>query len=140
LKIQIFYDNIDFRVKSWRKIKTLLMKVISEEDKVSGDLNFIITDDVSLKKINKQFLQHNYFTDVISFDNSTGNEVSGEVYISFDTVKINAINYNVSLRQEILRVMVHGVLHLCGYNDSTEKERSQMKMKEEYWLNVFDSM
>jgi probable rRNA maturation factor len=140
LKIQIFYDNIDFRVKGWRKIKVLLCKVISEEDKVSGDLNFIVTDDVSLKEINKQFLQHNYFTDVISFDNSTGNEVSGEVYISFDTVKINAINYNVSLSREILRVMVHGVLHLCGYNDSTEKDRSQMKRKEEYWLNVFESM
>jgi len=138
--MHIFYDNLDFRIKNWRKTKALLYKVISEEGKVSGDLNFIVTNDVSIKEINKQFLQHNYYTDVISFDNSMEHEVSGEVYISLDTIKINAVNYNVSLKQEIFRVMVHGVLHLCGFNDSTEKERGEMRRKEDYWLKVFDSI
>jgi probable rRNA maturation factor len=138
--MRVFYDNINFRIKGWRKIRELLDKVISEEGKVSGDLNFIITNDVSLKEINKQFLQHNYFTDVISFDNSIENEISGEVYISLNTVKMNSINYNVSLRQEILRVMVHGVLHLCCYNDNTEEERGEMRKKEDYWLNTYDQM
>lgn len=138
--MHIFYDNTDFRIRSWKKIKVLLDKVISEEGKVSGDLNFIITNDVSLREINKQFLQHNYFTDVISFDNSVENVVSGEVYLSVDRVKINSVNYNVSFRQEVLRVMVHGVLHLCGYDDSTEVERKHMKSREDYWLTVFDSL
>lgn len=140
MSIQIFYDRIDFRVKGWRKVKKLVEKVISEVDKVSGDLNFIITDDNSLKKINIEFLQHNYFTDVISFNYSSEGKISGEVYISLDTVKINAINYNVSLDRELVRVIVHGVLHLCGYEDKYSKEKLEMKKKEEYWLFVYDSI
>ena len=140
MSIQIYYDRIDFRVKDWRKVKKLIEKVISKVDKVSGDLNFIITDDNSLKKINIEFLQHNYFTDVISFNYSSEGKISGEVYISLDTVKINAFNYNVSLDRELLRVIIHGVLHLCGYEDKCNKEKLEMRKQEEYWLLVYDSI
>jgi probable rRNA maturation factor len=138
LSIRILYDDIDFRLRGWRTVKKIIEKVISEEGKVSGDLNFIITDDKSLKEINVEFLKHNYFTDVISFDNGTGTVLAGEIYISLETVIENANNYNVSLNQEFIRVMIHGVLHLCGYNDKTAVEKSKMRAREDYWLELFD--
>jgi probable rRNA maturation factor len=138
LSIRILYDDVDFRLRGWRTVKKIIEKVISEEGKVSGDLNFIITDDKSLKEINVEFLKHNYFTDVISFDNGTGTVLAGEIYISLETVIENANNYNVSLNQEFIRVMVHGVLHLCGYDDKTAVEKSKMRAREDYWLELFD--
>jgi probable rRNA maturation factor len=140
LSIKIFYDEINFRVKDWRKIKRLIEKVISEENKISGDLNFIITDDVLLKEINIEFLKHNYLTDVISFNDSKENKISGEIYVSLNTVKVNAINYNVSLREELIRVLVHGVLHLCGYDDNKCSKQEEMRRLENYWLEIYNSI
>lgn len=137
MSTRIFYDNIAFRLKSWKKIKNLIGKVIRKEGKIPGDLNFIMTDDVSLKEINVQFLQHNYFTDVISFDYSNNKEVIGEIYISADCVKRNAKNYKVSYNEEVLRVIIHGVLHICGYDDATEEEKLEMSRKENYWLKEY---
>jgi probable rRNA maturation factor len=137
LNIKIFYDNIQYRLKGWRKIKKLIEDIISKEEKISGDINIILTDDISLKKINIDFLKHNYYTDVISFSNNIGKTVNGEIYISIDTVRINSINYNVSLKNEITRVLIHGVLHLCGYEDVSLDEREEMKELEDEWLNDF---
>jgi probable rRNA maturation factor len=116
----------------------LLNEVIRREGSVSGDLRFIVTNDESLRKINVQFLEHDYNTDVISFNYNSGNIISGEVYISIETVKDNAINYKVSLKEEIHRVILHGVLHLVGYNDKTEKESKLMKRMENLWLTYIE--
>lgn len=137
MNIQIFYDNINFRVKNWRNVKKLIEKVISEEGKISGDLNFILTNDTILKEINVQFLKHNYYTDVVSFDYGEHNIIAGDIYISIDTVKINAKNYKVSYRLELVRVIIHGVLHLCGYEDKTAMEKDVMRRKENSWLRVY---
>lgn len=137
MNIHIFYDNIDFRVKGWRNVKKLVEKVISEEGKISGDLNFILTNDRILKEINLQFLKHNYNTDVISFNYGAESTISGEVYVSIDRVKINAKNYKVSYNNELLRVIIHGVLHLCGYEDSTEVEKEQMRRQEDSWIKIY---
>lgn len=137
MSIKIFYDEVDFRLKGWRKAVRLFKKVIGNENRIPGDLNFIITSDNELRKINIEFLKHNYFTDVIAFDNSRDNIISGEIYISIDTVTTNSHNYNVSLNEEVLRVMIHGLLHICGYVDDTEKKRNVMRKMEDSWLYDF---
>jgi rRNA maturation RNase YbeY len=140
LKIQLFYDGVVHRLRGWKRIQNLIVKVISEEGKISGDLNFILTNDNTLREMNIKYLKHNYFTDVISFGMGEGNVVEGEVYISLDTVKVNALNYKVSYKEELLRVIIHGTLHLCGYEDSTDGEKKEMRRMEDMWLERFKSM
>jgi len=137
LNIKIFYDKVEFRLKGWRKIRNLIEDIISKEKKISGDIYIILTDDISVRQINIDFLKHNYYTDVISFSNNIGKTVNGEVYISIDRVRINSINYNVSFKNELTRVIIHGILHLCGYDDSGLNEKGKMTEMEEDWLAVF---
>jgi len=134
LKINIFYDRIKYRLAGSTKAKKLIEKVIRNEKKVPGDLSFIITSDASLIEINREFLDHDYFTDVIAFSDSVNKTINGEIYISIDTVKSNSNNYKVSLREELIRVMIHGILHLCGYDDNTAKRKAVMREKEDAWL------
>lgn len=138
MNIRIFYDNVKFRLKGWRETRKIIDKVIRNENKISGDLNFIITNDKTLRKINKEFLNQDYNTDVIAFGDNNKKIVNGEVYISIDTVKMNAFLYKVKLNDEVKRVIIHGVLHLVGYNDETEKERDHMHIMEDLFLKKED--
>ena len=135
-KIKIFYDT-SYRFRGWLKFKKLVAELVRNEGKTVGEINFIITSDNYLLTINKEFLNHNYFTDVISFNYNSDNNISGEIYISEDTVRKNSIEYNVPINNEMLRVMLHGVLHLAGYNDETETEKQEMRRLEDKWIKFF---
>jgi len=136
--IRLFYDNTIYRLRGSRKTLKLVERVIRKENRTPGDLNFILTSKFRVRKINREFLKHNYYTDVIAFGYSENKVIQGEVYMSLETIKENSINYKVSLNNEIVRVMIHGTLHLCGYEDGNETERLEMREQEDYWLRVLE--
>jgi rRNA maturation RNase YbeY len=140
LSIKIYYDRIKFRLKKTGEIKRFLERVIRDEKRIPGDLKFIFTDDTSLQDINREFLKNRYYTDIISFDYSEGGVINGELYISQEAVRRNAVNYDVKIKEEILRVMIHGVLHLCGYNDNNERNRDIMFSIQEKKVKEYQNM
>jgi len=102
-----------------------------------GDLRYIFVTDQVLLDINKEFMKHNYFTDIITFNYNNNKTVNGEIYISIETVYRNSKKYGVSFKNELLRVMVHGVLHLIGYDDKDETERKRMRGEEDIWIKGY---
>lgn len=133
-----FFTETPFKLKEKRKLRLWLNEIISNENKKTGEINFIFCDDHYLLEINNKYLNHNYHTDVISFDNSFDKILSGEIYISIDMIKYNAIKNKVDFSNELKRIMIHGVLHFIGYNDKTESEKTEMTAKEDYYLSLLD--
>ena len=109
-----------------------------DENKYEGEINIVFTDNQTILQLNKTYLAHNYFTDVIAFSYNESNKVCGDIYISIDTVKENAITYNCSFLEELRRVMIHGLLHLIGYKDKTEKQKKEMRRKESLYLSEYN--
>jgi rRNA maturation RNase YbeY len=107
------------------------------EKKIAGTLNFIFTSNEQIKLMNLEYLNHNYFTDVITFDYTEGNIISGDIFISIEQVKENAGLYKTELMDELRRVMIHGVFHLMGFQDSNEEERLTMREKENDALHLW---
>jgi probable rRNA maturation factor len=132
--INFHYDIEKFRLKDSKKIKAICERIISDSKKLNNSIDFIFTSDKRILEINNEFLKHNYFTDIITFDYSKEDMISGEVYISVPTVKENSKIFGKTLRSEIRRVVFHGVLHLCGYNDQTDSEKEQMRKMEDKYL------
>ena len=113
---------------------TWLSAVISSENYNEGEVSIVFCDDHFLHKLNVEFLDHDTLTDVISFDYSIGKEIHGEIFISIERVKENAKEFNQSFEQELSRVMVHGILHYCGYKDKLPSDARVMRAKEEFYL------
>lgn len=111
-----------------------LKNVLKEEKKKLGEINYIILSDKELLRINKKFLKHNYYTDVITFSNNNKSYIYGDIYISIERVKLNASKYKVNFEEELKRVIVHGLLHLIGYDDKNNNLKSLMKEKEDFYL------
>ncbi|MCK8523695.1 rRNA maturation RNase YbeY [Aquimarina sp. D1M17] len=119
------------------RIVTWLNAVIKSEEKKLGEINFIFCDDDYLLEINQKFLNHDTYTDIISFDNTLGNLLGGDIFISHERVVENASTFGVLEDEEMRRVIVHGVLHLCGYKDKTDNEAELMRQKEDEKLAMF---
>jgi rRNA maturation RNase YbeY len=132
-----FNYETEFTLENEEAISSWISNVIKSEDKKEGEINYIFCDDEYLLQINQEHLQHDYYTDIISFDYTVGNEISGDMFISIDRVKENAQDFNVSFEDELKRVMVHGVLHYCGYKDKSEDDELLMRSKEDEKLAMF---
>lgn len=135
-----FHTEIpDFKVPRAVNTKQWLKTVFDNEAKRQGTLNYIFCDDEKVLSINNQYLKHDYYTDIITFDTSGDDgKVSGDIYISIDRVKDNADEYKVAFDTELRRVLVHGVLHLMGYKDKTKAQIKEMRQKEDFYLQLFD--
>jgi len=135
--VKVYYYKIKYKVRESGRKRVLICKVIRNNGFKPGDLKFIITNDEEIKKINKEFLGHDYPTDVISFRMNEGNEIEGEIYISIDSVKYNSKIYGNTVDKELLRVMIHGVLHLIGLDDNNDKNKRKMKEEEDFWITKY---
>ncbi|AZB21274.1 rRNA maturation RNase YbeY [Kaistella haifensis] len=133
--IHFFFENIDKfslsdRTKDW------LINLINNEGKKAGEINYIFCDDEYLLKVNQDFLQHDYYTDVITFDYVKGKTIAGDIFVSLPRISENAETHSKDFNVELHRVLAHGILHLCGYKDKTDDEVKEMRNKEEYYLNI----
>ena len=132
-----FNYELAFKLPSETPITKWLTEVIQQENCKVGDINFVFCDDEYLHKLNVEFLNHDTLTDIISFDYSVGKELHGDVFISKERVQENAESFEVNFDNELKRVMVHGILHYCGYKDKTDDESRIMREKENHYLNLF---
>ena len=134
--ISFNYEN-EFELPNEDQIATWISKVILSENKKEGEINYIFCDDDYLLNLNEQYLDHDTLTDIISFDYSVGNEIHGDIFISTERVLENAADFNVSFQEELQRVLVHGVLHYCGYKDKSEADEQLMRNKEDEKIKMF---
>jgi len=130
-------QEIEFKLSEKAKIKSWIKAIIESEKKKLGELNFVFTSDEEVLKANIQFLKHNTYTDIITFDYCEGNTVSGDIIISVERVEENAKKFETDGKTELKRVIIHGVLHLCGYKDKSEKDTALMRSKENSALKKY---
>ena len=133
--ISFNYEN-DFKLPNETQISNWISTVITSENCKEDEINYVFCDDDYLHKLNVDFLNHDTLTDVISFDYSVGKTLQGDIFISTERVADNAKDFEVTFQEEVHRVLVHGILHYCGYKDKTEKEAKLMREKENFYLNT----
>ena len=132
-----FNYETDFELSDEVKYAEWISEVIASEGKKEGEISYIFCDDEYLLEINQQHLDHDTLTDIISFDYTIGNEISGDIFISVERVKDNAADFNVPFAEELLRVMSHGILHYCGFKDKGDEDEKLMRTKEEEKIALF---
>lgn len=135
--IHYFFENID-SIEIPEKISDWLEHLITSENKKPGEINYIFCDDEYLLKVNQDYLQHDYYTDIITFDYVKGKTISGDIFISLPRISDNASLLSKDFNEEFRRVLAHGILHLCGYKDKSEEEEKEMRSKEDFYLNLFN--
>ncbi|MBP0612298.1 rRNA maturation RNase YbeY [Chryseobacterium sp. cx-311] len=131
--IEYFFEDID-QIQIESTIKEWLIQLIKSEGFKVGQVNYIFCNDEYLLKVNRDFLNHDYYTDVITFDYVKGKTVSGDIFVSLPRISENAEQLGSSFVTELKRVLAHGILHLCGYKDKTTQEAAEMRNKEEFYL------
>lgn len=134
--IQFFFEDVENMIQP--NYTNWLEDLILTEDKKLGDINYILCDDEYLLKINQDFLQHDYYTDIITFDKVKGKTINADIFVSLQRVIDNAEQIGKSNDEELRRVLAHGLLHLVGYKDKSETEQIEMRSKEDFYLALFN--
>ncbi|MGQ7870217.1 rRNA maturation RNase YbeY [Sunxiuqinia sp. sy24] len=137
MNINFYFEDIEEFQLDLPKIENWVNNTISQEGKESGELSFILCSDDYLLEINKQYLDHDYYTDIITFDYVENGVISGDIFISVDRVRENAVEFQVSFSNELNRIIIHGILHMLGYKDKEVAEKELMTSKEDYYLSVY---
>ena len=132
-----FNYETEFTLDNEQSYFNWISAVIVSEKKREGEINYIFCDDEYLHKINVEYLKHDTLTDIISFDYTVGNEISGDIFVSVERVEDNAKDFNVSFEEELKRVLAHGILHYCGYKDKSDADAELMRSKEEEKMAMF---
>ena len=132
-----FNYELEFQLDNEELFSDWISRVILSENKKEGDINYVFCDDEYILQINNQYLEHDYYTDIISFDYSVGNELHGDIFVSIDRVKENAQDFNVTFEEELKRVIIHGILHYSGYKDKSEEDEVLMRQKEDEKIKMF---
>jgi rRNA maturation RNase YbeY len=138
--IRFFNKDIKFTLTDKLLLKKWIKEVVSSYGNRVGDINIILCDDPSILEINNQFLGHDYYTDIITFDYTEENVINGELYISIDTVRANAQEYGQSFPDELHRVIIHGILHLCGLDDHCDEDIKEMREAENLSLEKLSAI
>lgn len=136
-KVCFFFEHKGFSLTNRTELKLFIESVFQNYNIKVESINYVFTTDRGLLEINKQYLSHDYYTDIITFDLSDSNRITAEVYISVDRVKENAKKNKVTFRHELYRVIFHGVLHLCGFNDKTTKEKKRIRELEDCLIEQY---
>ncbi len=137
--IHFHSEDIDFKANQVQKTKNWIRNIIQEEGFILGEVNYIFCSDEYLHQINLEYLNHDTFTHIITFDNSDeDSQIEGDIFISIERVQENAQVFQGSFEQELRRVLAHGVLHLCGYLDKKPDDEKRMREKENYYINLFN--
>lgn len=138
--VRYFIEDISFKFNKKRFTKLWLENVALNEGKTLGDINIIFCSDPYILDVNQRFLQHTYYTDIITFDYCEGDILSGDLFISIDSVRDNSLFYHTDFNEELNRVIVHGILHLVGYDDHSESDIAIMRSKEDQYLLLRTSL
>jgi rRNA maturation RNase YbeY len=136
--VQFFYPDGSFNFRNRNRLKAFISQLIKKEKQQLSSLNIIFVSDAHLLRINQEYLSHNYYTDIITFPlHQPGAPIEAELYISLDRVKANASDLGVSFQQELHRVIFHGILHLCGFNDKSSQQIKRMREREDHYLRLY---
>ncbi len=136
--IQYLSEGLSVPLFARRRVSAWIKQVAANHNKKIGDVSYLFCDDEKILAVNRQYLQHDYYTDIITFDSSDETTIRGDLFISLETVASNAKEYNVPFQQELYRVIIHGILHLCGINDQSEEEQAIMTEQEDRALQLID--
>ncbi len=140
MNIEFIYEKEDYKLLDEEAAIIWIEKVIDNEEKKLGEIIFNFVSEKKILSVNRKFLRHNYYTDIITFDDSFVNIINGNIFISPDTIKTNAQNFKTKMIIELYRVVIHGVMHLCGYGDFTQEEKDLMRSKENQYLNYLEEL
>jgi len=139
MAIRFFTEDVPFTLKGKRILSRWIKNVIMKANKKAGAINFILCSDDYLLEINQTYLQHDTYTDIITFDHSEDPEtIEGDIYLSIDRIKENSLLLNITLKEELHRVLIHGILHLAGYSDKTPEQKKVMRRKEDECLELLE--